>query len=462
VSHRLAVLAGLALGCTSTGVSAPEPVVSIDVVSGDTQIGSAGYVLAESIAVRVLDAGGRPVAGAIVSWGAEDRQAEVMPLAPATDAEGIARARWRLGRDDGVQHATATFGALTAARFAAGAVSGDVLQASGQRSGQCGRFGDDIVRCWPSPDAGPAVAVPLDSDIRFASLGYALGTWCGGIRGGGVACFDAVDLSPGGQFRPDAAPVRVLASSAPEFVRVLGAGDRELGTTWCGLATTSQVWCWGTNDVGQIGNGVVGGVQETPALVGTAFEASQVAVTIGAACALDFEGVAWCWGGVADRVVDGNDNVAAPTAVPTALRFSQLVANGAGTVCALSGVQTYCWGSNADGARGRGALAASSTPVSVAGTELYVSLGAVAEGFLAVTADRDLVAWGGFASIGFDGAPLRVLPGYVFRDVLPGGGSEVLCLRAYPVGTRCLDRLAVAAALNGPIGRSLIHGVPGG
>lgn len=462
MNPRLLILAGVVAGCSSPGVTGPAPVTTLEVVAGDTQIGSPGYVLAESLAVRVLDAAGEPVVGARVGWSAEDREAEVSPTVTTTDADGVARTAWRLGRDDGVQHAVATFGSLTGARFAAGAVSGDVLQASGQLSVQCGRFEDDMVRCWPSPDAGPAVAIPLDTDIRFASLGYALGTWCGGIRGGGVACFEATDITPGGQFRPDAAPVRVAAVGSAEFVRVLGAGDQELGTTWCALATTSQVWCWGANDAGQVGNGVVGGVQEAPALVGTDFTAFQMAVTVGAACALDFDGMAWCWGAVADRVVAGTVDVAEPVAVPTDLRFSQLVANGRGTVCALSGVQVHCWGSNAEGARGRGALGSSPEPVAIAGTDLYTSLGAVADGFLAVTADRDLVTWGGLTALGLEGAPLRVLPGYVFRDVLPGGGSEVLCLRAYPVGTRCVDRIAIAASLNGPVERSLIHGVPGG
>jgi len=79
-----------------------------------------------------------------------------------------------------------------------------------------------------------------------------------------------------------------------------------------------------------------------------------------------------------------------------------------------------------------------------------------------VTVDRDLVVWGGLSGTSFTDQPARVLAGYVFSGVLSGGGEGVVCLEAYPGGTRCVDRVGLARALTATTTATLIHGVPGG
>jgi hypothetical protein len=453
-------LALLAAACSGTA-TAPAPVTAIAVEGGDGQFGVPGFLLADPLEVRVVDTDGVPVVGARVTWTAADRDASVTPNASFTDAAGVARAAWRLGRDDGTQTATATFQALGAARFTAEARSGAATHASGTAQHQCGRFSDDTVRCWSSPDGEPARLVALDTDIRFTALAYALGTWCGGTRTGAVACVDLEDMLPGGEFRPEAAPVRLEATGTPLFIAIAGGGDPEDGTTWCAIANDSRLWCWGRNESGQLGIGMQGAPIDQPTPVVGAFKATRVAVTDGATCALDLNGAAFCWGRVDDGVVDASQDQPSPVAVPTPRRFAQLAMSGSGTACALApDFLVYCWGSDATGGRGRGGAPDSPVPEPIAGTDLYVSLGATEEGFLAVTVDRDLVVWGDFRAQPVAALPLRVLPGFVFRDVLPGGGSQVICLRAYPVGTRCLDRDGIARAVTVGGTPARIFGVP--
>ena len=461
MTHRAVVLLALLVAACGDSATAPAPVTSIAVRAGDGQQGVPGYVLAESLEVRVTDADGVPIAGARVDWTTSDRDAEISPAVGTTDAAGLARAAWRLGRDDGTQTATASFQALGAARFTAQSRTGDVTHASGTSAHQCGRFTDDTVRCWAGPDGGPANAVALDTDIRFTSLAFALGTWCGGTRTGSVACVDLADMLPGGVFRPEAAAVRLEATGTPLFIALAGGGDPEEGTTWCAIANDSRLWCWGRNEAGQAGIGTSGAPVPAPTMVSGDFKATDVAVTDGATCALDLNGAAFCWGRVAEGMVDAAQDQAAPVPVPTTLRVAQVVTSGHGTACALApDFLVYCWGSDATGGRGRGGIGSGPVPEPITGTDLYVSLGATEEGFLAVTVDRDLVVWGAFVREQPATAPLRVLPGFVFRDLLPAGGSGVLCLRAYPVGTRCLDRdgVAHAARVNGLSART--YGVP--
>lgn len=461
MSHARVVLGALLLGGCSSTATAPDPIADVEVAGGDFQVGSPGYVLADSLAVQVLDAGGAPVVGVQVGWVAEDRDASVEPATSVTGPDGIARAAWRLGRDDGAQHARATFSSFDAVRFTADARTGDVLQAGGSTAHQCGLFSDDVVRCWSSPDGGPAAAVALDTDLRFASLTYAAGTWCGGTRDGNIACFDDADLVPGGAFRPDAAPIRVVASGVPLFLELAAAGDRELGSTWCGIAVDSRVYCWGLNTSGEVGDGTIGGVRDTPTAVSGGLRALSVAVTPGAACAVDLQNRTWCWGAAADRVVNADTNSPVPVMVPTALVMIEIAADGSGSVCGVDAtLLVHCWGSGRGGGRGRAGVGASPVPVRIEGTDFYTSIGATAGGFLAVTVDRGPVVWGGLTGTSFTEGPVRVLRGFVFASVIPGTGESALCLRVFPVGTRCVDRIGLARTLETPLDGQLIHGVP--
>ncbi len=458
----LGLLASLA--CTISPSGAPAPITDVMVLHGDHQQGTPGYRLGDSLAVQLLDTDGVPVIGAVVSWSTADRDGMVAPASSMTNAEGIATTAWRLGRDPGVQGVTATFRALPAAQFRATASTGDVTHASGSLGYQCGRYPDDIVRCWADPGLGEGRAIALDTDIRFLSLAFAGGTWCGSTRTATVACFDLDAMLPGGVFRPDAAPVRVIATTAPLFVQLAGSRDDEDGVTWCGVTNDARLWCWGSNQFGQAGSGSPGTPVAVPTPVGGDVQAIAVVVTRSATCALDPVGAAFCFGGGSDSVVNTGLPTTIPTAVPTSLRFAQLAATGTGTVCGLSPPEllVHCWGSNASGGLGRGGAANASVPVPITGTDFFVSIGATSDGFLGVTVDRDLVVWGSLEPYAASASPVHVLTGQVFVDVLPVGGDGVLCLRGYPAGTLCLDRRGVTEARTAVVNRSITHGIPSG
>lgn len=458
--RRLLVAAFALVACADapTGTTAPR---ELEAHAGLSQIGTPGFVLEQPVAVRLVDAQGNPVTDAMVTWVVEDREATIMPINDITDADGVSRATWRLGRDDGTQHVRATFGALESVRISALAASGNIAQAGGTPAHQCAAFVDEVVRCWEPPSDAPGRAIALDTDLRFTALGFANGRWCGATRSGQVACFEEADLTPGGQFRPDAAPVQILATGVPHFTRILGAGDPEIGETWCALSVNQAVWCWGMNDAGQLGRGTIGGASEAPQPV-EGLQAIAVAVTERAACALDATGAAWCWGESADGVVDASAPSPVPVAVPTERRYFAIAADATGSVCAVEGNGTVsCWGSNRNGGRGRVGVGASSEPVPIEGTDPFQQIVSEGGGFLGITLDRFVVVWGGLQEAGIAARPVRVLLGHVYGEAFVGGGRGALCIRAYPDGTRCVDRVGLARALQAEQAKPVVWGVPG-
>ena len=76
-----------------------------------------GAALEQPLVARLVDADGRAVRRADVRW--EASAGEVTPGVSTTDANGDAKAIWRLGTETGAQRATATVDGLDAVVFVA-------------------------------------------------------------------------------------------------------------------------------------------------------------------------------------------------------------------------------------------------------------------------------------------------------------------------------------------------------
>ena len=106
---NIAALLALAtiVACGGDTASAPEigPPAKMEVVSGDSQHGVVGDELAQPVAVRVVDASGRPLRAVAVEFHVIAGGGKVASGTVSTDANGVAEDRWTLGTDAGVDQA---------------------------------------------------------------------------------------------------------------------------------------------------------------------------------------------------------------------------------------------------------------------------------------------------------------------------------------------------------------------
>ena len=70
----------------------------------------------------------------------------------------------------------------------------------------------------------------------------------------------------------------------------------------CAVTPSGNVWCWGFDSMGQLGDGNTASsstAQEVkgPGGAGVLAGVSKVAVGFSFACALKTDGTVWCWGG---------------------------------------------------------------------------------------------------------------------------------------------------------------------
>ena len=142
----------------------------------------------------------------------------------------------------------------------------------------------------------------------------------------------------------------------------------------CAVLADKTVRCWGSNNVGQLGDGTTGGQSSYPLTVVTLTGATDVALGYDHSCARKTDGTVSCW---------GSSYGGAPSATPLATSIAGLTSvssltAGERETCVLHvDGSVACWGSNYEGDLGDGTTTDSSTPVAVPGLS---GVGALAAG----------------------------------------------------------------------------------
>ena len=202
---------------------------------------------------------------------------------------------------------------------------------------------------------------------------------------------------------------QVLPAGAADWVEVAASGEFT-----CGRRASGALYCWGRNDVGQLGAGDVVSPVSTPKQVGTA---TYTAVSAGAnhACAVATGGTLWCWGRNANGEL-GLGNSVGPVLVPTQVGTDtdwQRPALGQGlSTCAIkTNGDLYCWGLGSYGQLGGGNLTSFNKPQKVSSLTPWATVAVGNEHACGLGSDGRLSCWGAsnFAQLG-SGIPFVSTP----------------------------------------------------
>jgi alpha-tubulin suppressor-like RCC1 family protein len=189
-------------------------------------------------------------------------------------------------------------------------------------------------------------------------------------------------------------------SELPVQVGGLTGVDAIAAGFWHALALKSngEVWAWGRNNEGQLGDGTIVD-RISPVQVSGLTAITAIAAGIDHGLALDGNGDIWAWGDNSEgQLGDGTTTDRLTPVMVSGLSGVTIAAIGCGGSHSLAVDSTgavWAWGWNIDGQLGDGTVTASSTPLQVSGISGVV---AVAGGDLHSVALRDsacLSAWGG-------------------------------------------------------------------
>ncbi len=206
------------------------------------------------------------------------------------------------------------------------------------------------------------------------------------------------------------------------------------GAVACGLSA-SVAYCWGDNSAGELGVGVAGGGATSPTKVSGALLFSGIAAGAQHVCGVASGSRVFCWGNDQFGQLGDTGIVSSTTPIPAdsagvVMAFKSVTA-GAGHTCALkAGGAAYCWGDNSFGQLGIGVPGGHSTPVTVAGGQVFASLAAGATHTCGLTTAGAAFCWGdnsagqvgNGSSGGVQPAPVAVAGSHTFTELAAGDG----------------------------------------
>jgi alpha-tubulin suppressor-like RCC1 family protein len=196
--------------------------------------------------------------------------------------------------------------------------------------------------------------------------------WCWGGSPYGTVVVDVV-----GEHR--SVPVRVGDSRA-------WASASPGRTHACAIRTDGSLWCWGTNDSGELGLGRDHAEVFQPARVGTASDWVSASAADRSTCAIRADRSLWCWGAGTGRW----DPARIGAATWSAVDLGETHACGIRTDGTL-----WCWGSGSRGELGLGAgRQEMKSPTQVGTSASWVSLNSTANHMCAVDTGHGLWCWG--------------------------------------------------------------------
>ncbi len=250
------------------------------------------------------------------------------------------------------------------------------------------RFRFTVYVSAPVPDEGALAAIDLDPRT-LAVGGYHS---CGIGTTGQAYCWGTNDDGQMGSTAADSVPVVV---DGGHFWRTLSAGRYHT----CGITTENAAYCWGDNQTGQLGNGNPSDAF-APVPVAGGYQWLMIDAGAGHTCGVTTTLDAYCWGdGTAGQAGGGDSAVVATPAPVLGGRKWATVDAGADHSCGVTrGGAAFCWGDDADGELGGGAGTPSARPVLVAGGHSWRHASA-GEGFsCGITSRGVALCWGSDSS----------------------------------------------------------------
>jgi alpha-tubulin suppressor-like RCC1 family protein len=256
-------------------------------------------------------------------------------------------------------------------------------------SGKAYCWGDNSIGQLGSTGGGGFTPVAVEGNLTFAKISTWFQHTCGITTTSEAYCWGS---NTDGQLgRVDISVRSVVPVAVNTSLRFSSITLGDFFT--CGLTTGFTAYCWGSNAAGQLGNNSTANSSTPVAVVdqnNLMPNFSSISANSRFACGLDFSSSVYCWGsnnqgqlGTSSTITESK--VARPVLIqvnsqPANFRASS-ISTGGNFTCSLSsalnlGAASYCWGRNQVGQLGIGTNIATFTPTAGADSINFSSISA--------------------------------------------------------------------------------------
>ena len=382
------------------------------------QIASASGIVHDGqslqLTASLADSVGNTLTGRAISWESADTLIARVNTAGLVTGVGAGSVVIRARSEGKVASVTITgrlrrVASISVTASAAAAPVGGTLQATAVLRDSTGAILTGRPVTWSSN--APVTAAVGTTNGLVTALAVGTATITGSVEA--LSATTTVSVSGGVSVTPDDGPTITVGN----------------GTFACGVSSAGPVWCWGKNNLGQLGDGTTTD-RATPSTVLGGIAMNVVAAGYDHACGLTASGLPLCWGSDSDGQLGngaGVQNQTVPSAVAGGLGFRAITAGGFHS-CALSATgSAFCWGLNTSGQLGDGTTTSRDVPASVAGGLVFTRIDGGSGHTCGITTSGALYCWGantngqlGNGSLVSSSTPTLVSGGRTWVDVTLG------------------------------------------
>ena len=458
----VAVLTMFALACGKDHTGPPPPPPSPTQVAYVVQPGQTlrDSVIVPSMTLEVRGASGSRIAGATntvtLALGANPGAAALTGTTSVAAVDGVATfTNLRLNARGRGYTLVATSGSLTPDTSSAFniVIPLDPNSVTPGTDHSCAQVGYGVY-CWGRNDNGQLgdstltlrtlpVAVPFTPPFGGAFNQPALGEshTCAATSVAELYCWgsdSSGQLGIGSQ--NDRRVFPTLVSGGFSFALVT-AGRAH---TCAQIAGTTEVYCWGANDRGQVGDST-NTLRTAPVHIAGGIDLNAPTAGRDHTCALAYAtGLAYCWGDNTFGQLGDSSTTARNAPVPVAggHTFNHISAGGDHTCGVTNALELYCWGENSYGQLGDSTTTQRITPVKLAGGVTILGVTAGDRFTCGMSDDVKLYCWGRNleGQLGTGSFAGQLTPRLVAGNLYPQSiiaGERLTCAKTWDTGTYC-------------------------
>ncbi len=269
------------------------------------------------------------------------------------------------------------------------------------------------ITCWGTGSGGqmgngqgvdslPSQVVMPDGMTSFSQVSTNTTLSCGIANTGNLYCWGAGDSGQIGNGTNDSVnvPTQVIMPNGITSFNMVSANTNFS----CAIANRGNIYCWGGAGAGQIGNGANAGVNiPTSVIMPNGVESfTKVSTNTQFSCAIANNGKVYCWGtGNHSQIGNGaNTNVNTPTSVvmPSGVESFTAISTSGDFSCGIANTGSlYCWGYGPQGQLGTGNVPSANVPTSVTipnGVASFTVISTNANFSCAIANTGTLYCWG--------------------------------------------------------------------
>ncbi len=251
-------------------------------------------------------------------------------------------------------------------------------------------------------DALPSQVVMPDGIASFSQVSVDTTLSCGIANTGNIYCWGAGGSGQIGNGANDSVnvPTQVIMPSGITSFNMVSTN----ASFSCAIANNGNLYCWGGAGSGQIGNGDNAGVNVPTAVTMPSGVESFTTVSTNTqfSCAIANNGKVYCWGtGNHSQIGNGaNTNVNTPTSVvmPSGVESFTAISTSGDFSCGIANTGSlYCWGYGPQGQLGTGNVTSANVPTSVTmpnGVESFTAISTNANFSCAIANTGTIYCWG--------------------------------------------------------------------